>query len=390
MKTKFVDKNGKAKGKDIETFAGYIKYVDRAAAIRNENYERYNLFTNYTDGYMNNPEKTGGLFSADSDVLTPEQVSAIKDAFQRAYDNNGIMWQTVISFDNRFLAQLGIYDPATGVLDEHVLQEATRRMMAEALKREGMAHTAVWSAAIHYNTDNIHIHVAYTEPANTRPIKVYEGKEMPKGYFSAKTFRAMKSKVVNSLLENEYTLLDKLVREKFVAGKKNTITPADKKLRDLWYRIYDNLPEDKRQWFYNMSGIKHLRPLLDELTTKYLLENHRDAFSSFQKLLMHQQAIYKTAYGEQSHYNNYAQTKMLDLYTRMGNALLAEMRQFARSPYDFLYRGEKRHTGPSGRYVLGRIKKALDSTLNDAQHENEREHQKLEQSLQYGSSPEHY
>lgn len=41
------------------------------------------------------------------------------------------------------------------------------------VKNESLEN-ATWSAAIHYNTDNIHVHVATVEPAPCRQKKMYQ------------------------------------------------------------------------------------------------------------------------------------------------------------------------------------------------------------------------
>ena len=79
------------------------------------------------------------------------------------------MWQTVISFDNRWLEKNGIYNSEDGFLDVRTLHEYTRVSVNAMLKKEGL-ETATWSAAIHYNTDNLHIHIATVEPIPTRPL----------------------------------------------------------------------------------------------------------------------------------------------------------------------------------------------------------------------------
>ena len=85
--------------------------------------------------------------------LTHSEKRALKDIFQTAQDNESVMWQTVISFDNRWLEQNGIYDSQKQILDEQKLKEVTRLAVNRLLKSEGLEH-AVWSAGIHYNTDN--------------------------------------------------------------------------------------------------------------------------------------------------------------------------------------------------------------------------------------------
>lgn len=59
------------------------------------------------------------------------------------------------------------------------------------VKREKIEHTAVWSGAIHYNTDNIHIHIATVEPYPTRE----------RGKRKQTTLDAMKAKVAQNIMD---------------------------------------------------------------------------------------------------------------------------------------------------------------------------------------------
>ena len=93
------------------------------------------------------------------------------------------MWQTVISFDNRWLEQNGIYDSQKQILDEQKLKEVTRLAVNRLLKSEGLEH-AVWSAGIHYNTDNLHVHIATVEPYPMREKMMYNGKKEVRGKFN--------------------------------------------------------------------------------------------------------------------------------------------------------------------------------------------------------------
>ena len=327
--TRFVDKQlelaKKARSRQLQTFQSYIDYIDRPDAARNENYQKYSMYNDY----MSNPKKTSGLFTMEKDRLSESDIKTLKQAFQKAYDNDSIMWQTVISFDNRFLAKQGIYIPATGQLDENQLQECTRNMMANALKREGIAESAIWSASIHYNTDNIHIHVATVEPIPTRKKCVHNGKERPRGMLCPKTISGMKSDVVNTLLQRDRSYVDELVRRRMVQGKRLQSSFDDFEMRKMFLSIYRKLPDDRRKWFYNYHDIAHLKPLIDKMSRYYIQTYHKDDFAEFQKTILHEQEIFKLAYGGNG-YERYAENKMKDLYTRMGNAILAEMREYSK------------------------------------------------------------
>ena len=109
----------------------------------------------------------------------------------------------VLSFDNRWLKQNGLYNPLTKQVEAAKLKEYTRAAMDKLLEKEALKGSAVWSAAIHYNTDNIHVHIAATEPLPTRPIKVIGGREEYKGRFKQSSIDAAKSAAVNRILDQK-------------------------------------------------------------------------------------------------------------------------------------------------------------------------------------------
>lgn len=150
---------------DSKAFSGYISYIDRSEAKRNEKLSEYNLYNDY----MDNPEKTTGLFTEDKTELTYKDKKILKETFRSAQDNGSLMWQTVISFDNRWLEKYGLYDAANDIVDERKLKEISSNAIKKMLVNEGLEN-AVWSGAIHYNTDNLHVHVAVVEPVPQRMV----------------------------------------------------------------------------------------------------------------------------------------------------------------------------------------------------------------------------
>ena len=128
--TKFV-----ASGSQV--FSSYIDYIDRDEAIRNQEFENFTLFQEYVGSYMDDKEKTYGLFTAERQTLTPQAKQDLKDIYQTAQQKGSLMWQTVISFDNDFLAGNGLYDAKTGDIDEEKLREYTRKSMRVMLEKEG-------------------------------------------------------------------------------------------------------------------------------------------------------------------------------------------------------------------------------------------------------------
>lgn len=319
--TKFVRPGSKA-------FKGYINYIDREEAVRNEYTDEWN---GYVD-YMGNPEKTSALFTASADKLTGEDKQSLKEQFIQAEENGNLMWQTVLSFDNRWLEEQGIYDSNTNMLDSDKIRELTRNSMDRMLEKEGIAESAVWSAAIHYNTDNIHIHIATVEPGQThRPMK--ENGE-PKGVWKRSTLNAGKSVVVNGILlqQEENRLLNDLIRNNIVGGKKEKSIAYDKDLRQAFLKVYNSLPENKQYWNYNSTNLGNkTRKDLDALSRQFIEKYHAEDFEEFKKIAHIQQDKYKTAYGDGNKtVNKYAANKEKELYTRLGNTILKEMKEYDR------------------------------------------------------------
>ena len=58
---------------------------------------------------MGKKAKRHGLFTETGDVQTMEDKTKRKDIFKQAQSKDSLMWQTVISFDNKWLEKNGLY-----------------------------------------------------------------------------------------------------------------------------------------------------------------------------------------------------------------------------------------------------------------------------------------
>ncbi|MEC0312066.1 MobP2 family relaxase [Bacillus subtilis] len=377
LKTRFVTPEKKS-------FQDYVDYVDREEA-KSEVKLNQKMFALYQD-YMDNPDKTSSLFTEQSDALTNEQKKNLKQLFKKAQEKNSVMWQDVITFHNPWLEKQGVYDPKTHSLDEKKIMDVTRRAMKEMLRKEGLEKSAVWSAAIHYNTDNIHIHVATIEPEPTRT----RGKRKPK------TLDAMKSQVVNNLLERgqQHQLINDIIRKRIVGEKKqdSTIKWRNRELKPLFFKIFNHLPEDKRQWQYNYNTIKPLRPYIDELSRRYIEKHHKEDFAALNKKLDREVKELREAYGDgkvdKKRYENYKQNKINDLYKRMGNSFLKEMKDYAnekeRIEKNLERRSEKGmqlRKGYQLQFALKKIERSFRSDYD--QWKNQRHYERLQNKIEY-------
>src|SRR5699024_9581575 len=258
-----------------------------------------------------------------------------KEQFQLAQQNESPMWQDVISFDNEWLAKQGLYDEATHTVDETKIRSIVRETMQAMLQAEGMQQSAVWTASLHYNTDNIHVHVATVETHPTRERmnvldkdsntwhEEYRGKRKPK------TLDKMKSKVANNILDraHERNKVDELLRGTIRYKKENNISLSSfRKTGTLFKEAMNHLPDDRKQWRYGYHSIDAARPYIDEITEIYLEQFHPKETQALKTKLDEEVNVMKEMYGEGSDYQKYKDTKLDDLKKRMGNAILTEMR----------------------------------------------------------------
>lgn len=322
-------------------FTGYINYMDREEAIRSENIVKYNLYNDY----MGNPEKTSGLFTNMKKSLSNQDIFALKQRFETAQNNGSLMWQTVISFDNQWLEEFGLYSSETKTLNEKKLKELATNGINKMLRNENLEH-AVWSGAIHYNTDNIHIHVATVEEYPKRETRMYtqydyslndknrlradgiilnlDGtpliKEEAKGKFKLKSIELCKQSITNEIIkEKDLNLqINQVIRERINSSFRTKLF-QDQELLSKMNQLYETLPDCNRSlWNYNNNIMKPYQQKIDDISRSYIESYHSEDFKKLLAMLDRQSNLYRTAYGNSS--SDFKETKLKDLYTRMGNS----------------------------------------------------------------------
>ena len=380
-----------------QKFSEYINYINRSSATRSKAYGLYSVYADYMGDPKKRPpgfnpasEKASSLFTITKDQLTNKEKQELKHQFEVAQKNDSPMWQQVISFTDEFLEKYGLYDRASGRLDEGRIRYVTRLAMQEEMKDENMDGAAVWSAAIHYNTDNIHVHIAVVEPYPTRKRKelFVPGKpgvkKQIKGNMNPRTFSKMKSKIVNNIVDRapELQKINDIIRNNIVAEKRSHSSYRDLRLYGTFIKLYNRMPRDRRLWKYNMNALHDMRPEIDSFTRLYMDMYHKEDFLELKKELQSQQEFLKSVYGsgKQKLYQNYAKTKMNDLYTRMGNAVLRELREYDKTLHNGKKSKGKNHSArnSSGLYDL---KKALKKDY--LQVRNQAAFRTLQQNIEY-------
>lgn len=357
-------------------FNSYINYIGREEAIRNEKFSRYSLY----EDYMGNPNKTTGLFNADNDLMNENEKTNAQNLFKKAQKNNSIMWQDVFSFDNEWLKEQGLYNPITKELDEVKIKDAVRKSINYSLDKKDMLESAVWNGAIHYNTDNIHIHVAICEPEPT----------VKRGKRTQKTLDEMKSKFVNELLNSNenYKDINNIIRSEIIGKNNKSLMLKDKKLKSLMKKVIKNLPEDKKHWHYGYNTMNDSKKYLDEMTKYYIDTYKKDEFNELLDKLNKQEIIIKETYGVggREKYKDYKQNKIDDLYKRMGNAFLGEIKDYIKSEEEIQKQNNlnkknkyKFHGKIMSKRDLNKIKKALGNEFDSVKNLNY--YQQLQQKI---------
>lgn len=268
-----------------------------------------------------------GYFSSKQDTIRLKDLGSIRKRMRDAQMNQSVLWQDVISFDNNYLRQMGVFDPATGYLDEAGIRKASRAMMKELAEKEHLNHP-FWTAAIHRNTDNIHIHFGIVEAANSRPMQRYKGIEEPRGNRKLSTINAMKHTFTANMFDASAMLRDlnlernKITKDMRDAFEESVVQPN---FQSELNKFVQTLPEERTKWRYgslNKSQKQALSKLVD-----LALKDNQD-FAKWNDMFVGYQKYYRDMYGNSKNWKrNASYKKWSDMRYRTGNALLKELRE---------------------------------------------------------------
>lgn len=316
-------------------FGKYVEYLDRPDAVE---------FENYTD-YMGNDEKSEGIFTETSNNVTKAEKKQLKEMFQLADKNGSVMEKLVFSFTDEWLIENGIKNK-DGLVRTELLQEYTRKAIRVLQKSEKGLENFIWSAAIHHNTDNLHIHVAMVEltPSWT------EGKGrcfklnnvlMQRGIITESSLKKCKATFTNQVIKSaeKNNEINDIIRKRIVAKDRVHESISDfKEIKIMLKELIDNLPANKSLWKYNMNAMAGFRDTIDNIS-RHIIENSCKAdFELLENKLDELTGLYKKAYGatdekqeslfdyktEAEELSDFKKNKIDDLYQRLGNTILKE------------------------------------------------------------------
>ena len=332
LTSEFVKPNGES------DYGGYVNYVFRAEVLNlgrdKEEVEAHDLLKQCYSGYMDYMARSEAVdqlpaFSIEKDIMEKEDIEKTKSIFRDAQKNGSVLWTDVISFKNEFLEEQGLYNPETGDLDMKRLRDASTAMMDSFFQAEEI-EGAYWFACVHQNTEHVHIHFSTVEPSNTRVMmQEKDGQFSPRGKRKLGSIKSMKSSFSNTLVDNSALLsrmtilrdsLQKEIKEEY-GIKKDDLNIAQE--------LCNMLPESRRDWMYAKLPEETQRKL-DRLTDE--LMGQHPHFLEYRLLVRKGNVSWKKLYGESKAVgSDYEGNKNAELYKRLGNAILGELRNMEKT-----------------------------------------------------------
>ncbi|GAB7306728.1 MobP2 family relaxase [Enterococcus gallinarum] len=343
-----------------QAFKEFIDYMNRSAAVRNENFDKYNvfsaqnqadsynsieggnetMFSTYND-YMSNPEKTSSSFTRYYDQAPIEVMNHLKDYFTQAQENQSPLWQMVFSFKNEWLVEHGLMNEKTNRVDTVSLIDAARKAVTDLEKKEGLE--GEWSGAIHYNTKHIHVHIGYVEKEPTREWGYYEHPTDPEktgwqymAKFKQSAIKSTRRTFVNTLLKNESQLkeLSQSIRQQVVLAKENRSEFLAGRYETLATDLLEALPDNKYFWKYGFAQRHGFKEPLDRMVNLFLNTDGKETMEKVVRLLKPISDEYESAYGNPRNAPTYYENQLYGkngLYAQIGNQILHEVRTFVKS-----------------------------------------------------------
>lgn len=146
----------------------------------------------------------------------------------------------------------------------------------------------------------------------------------------------------------------------------------------MYKKAIENLPKDKKQWAYDYNTMKESRVYLDKITEYYLKNYKKEEYEKLIELLDEQQENLLYTYGEGKHnyYNNYKENKINDLYKRMGNSTIKEIKGMVYSNENI-----KKSKIKINKKNINKLKRVLVNEVNN--YKNQRQFEKLQKEIEY-------
>ncbi|EHC6322778.1 hypothetical protein JSY98_002871 [Listeria monocytogenes] len=338
--------------------AGFIKYMDDESKT---NQEVADLNFGTFLGYMDNPNKSTGLFDSTCEYISKERRKEYVQYFKLAQERDTILWQDLFSFNNEWLEEYGLMNIKTNEVDDTRLMNAVKTAMDTLVKMEGLQDYK-WVASMHHNTEHRHFHVAGVELNPSRLWKwhnVYKkdfrgryvldevGKKIPTGnkvfqptgVRKKETLKKIKSVFVNQLIQSAEALkaIDHVARQEIVGSIKaaKSFQLESQQEKEMLANLYLRLPRDKRLWNMKNAKKNFFGKEVAQLVELKFKGQLKESFIDWKEKSVAQSEAYEKAYKNveikdapinDPEIKKYYQDKLDKLYYDAGNAVLTQLR----------------------------------------------------------------
>lgn len=325
IKTKFYEADNSnwkiGKGDILDYFEKPEKFVPK---INADHAVKSKSSKDYQD-YMDNPEKSLGVFNDMTDKFTDDDKERFR-SFERKSKKSGCpKYIFVLSFDNDYLKENGYMD-SSGVLDHEKMRNVARQSIHALVDASHKldSDNCDYCACIHLNTDNIHIHYALLEKELREDRKVTK-KGSKQNCIEQEALRKAKAKAIQIIGQNNIRDHNKKLyelRQQILLPQLSTA--YNYSVKDI-YNLASILPSDK-QWQYNRKRMERYRKPIKDCINSIIRSDKKllSAWQLYNSELDNMQKYYERAYGGEDmvDYKLYKSNQLEDFYARAGNSLL--------------------------------------------------------------------
>ena len=313
----------------------FMEYMSRPEAFCADNHigdDEYDPKNSFKGSdfltYMSNEEKSDGLFDNTRDCFTDEDKEVYR-AYERQSRTEGCpKYYGVMSFDNDFLKEHGLLSPDGKHLDTARLKELGREGINELIHSNPKFKDSnvYWNAAIHTNTDNVHIHYSICEYHRLEDRRqTTAGQDL----IPISSFNKLKSTVANRIIGDEHLQRIRKARDEIRTQFAAAST------REQLAALLDVLPANilrgnKEQAGYNSRYVKRYQAPIQSVVKNIIGGDPelQGLVQQFDAAVHDGQEIYRRIYGEGSQelYLNFSENRYRDLQERLGNEVLNGVR----------------------------------------------------------------
>ena len=287
---------------------------DQSKSIHESLKSEYDYFN-----YMRNKEKSDGLFDATRDKLTTDEINQFREYEKISKKEGCPKYIGIASFDNDFLRENNLI--IGDQINIPAIKNAARKGMNALINKSDklVASNCYWTAAIHTNTDNVHIHYQLLEYHRLENrCKTRKDKDM----IERSAMESLISVIATSLNANDLTKdLTEYERNILMKQVKYNFSNSLAKIEELTEKLPNN-----RGWQYNRLD-KSTQNQIDNCIRSIISEN-AELTQQYKNYLTKIEAVQnnsKRRYGEGSHYTDYKETRLHGkdgFYSRVGNSFL--------------------------------------------------------------------